>query len=193
MIQLVLFLAVAALLLVALLFLARRPVHLEDGAQAVLHATRALSSLQVDLLPPEMVSRIFAKEDLDYVSSCSSEEVRRMFISERGRIALSWVRYLRQNILSLRQFHLKTARLYSRLSFRAEVSLAVDFANLLFACRVLEIILWMRGPYGAPRMVRATTAWAAKVCEISERSLGLLQSDSGAVFGGPSAGSRATP
>jgi hypothetical protein len=192
-IQLILFLVVAALLLFALSFLARRPARPAGGAEAMLDANRALSSLQMELLPPEMITRIFATEDLDYVKSVASEEVLAMFLADRERIALSWVRFLRQNLLSLRRFHLGSARLYAGLSFRAEVSLAVDFAILLFACRVLEIILRLRGPYGAPQIVRATALGAARVCQISENSLVLLRSGSAPTFGSPPAGNSATP
>ena len=192
MIQLILFLVVALLLLSALFFLARRSVQPEGGAQAMLDASRALSRLQMELLPPEMVARIFTRDDLDYINSSASEEVRAMFLAERERIALMWVSFLRRNILSLRRFHLGSARLYAGLSFRAEVSLAVDFAILLFACRALEIMLRIRGPYGAPQIVRATAAGAARVCEISESSLGLLRSGIVPPFGRPPAGNRAT-
>ena len=192
MIQLVLFLVLAALLLLALFFFARPPAQSEAGAKALIEASRALSSLQMELLPPEMVARIFASEDLDYINSSASEEICRMFLAEREQIALSWVGYLRRNILSLRQFHLGSARLYAGLNFRSEVSLALDFAFLLFACRLLEIVLWMRGPYGAPRIVRATTAGAARVCQVSEKSLGMLRSGMGRPFGNPPAGDRAS-
>jgi hypothetical protein len=192
-IQLILFLVIGALLLFALFFLARRPAQPEGGAQEMLDASRALSSLQMELLPPEMVARIFARDDLDYINSSASEEVRAIFLAERERIALSWVSYLRRNILSLRRFHLGSARLHAGLSFSAEVSLAVDFAVLLFACRVLEIMLRVRGPYGATQIVRATAAGAARVCQISESSLGLIRSGIAPPFDGPPAGDRATP
>jgi hypothetical protein len=189
-IHLVLYLALAVLLLLALYFFARPPAQPAGGAQALIEASRALSSLQLELLPPEMVSRIFAREDLDYINSSASEDIRRMFLADREQIALTWVRYLRANVLSLRRFHLGSARLYAGLNFRSEVKLAVDFALLLFACRMLEIVLWMRGPYGARRMVRATAAGAERVCQVSERSLGMLRS--GSAFGSPPAGDRAT-
>jgi hypothetical protein len=191
-IHLILYLALAVLLLLALYFFARPPAQPAGGAQALIEASRALSTLQLEVLPPEIVTRIFAREDLDYINSSASEEIRRMFLADREEIALSWVRDLRRNVLSLRRFHLGSARLYAGLNFRSEVTLAVDFALLLFACRALEIVLWMRGPYRAARMVRATTAGAASVCEISERSLGMLRSGSAASLGRPPAGNRAS-
>jgi hypothetical protein len=191
-VQLILFLAVGALLLLSLYFFARRLPQPGADAKAMFDARRALSILQMELLPPEMVARIFAREDLDYVNASASKEVHIMFLAERGRIALSWVRYLRGHILSLRRFHLGSARHHAHLNFRTEVTLAVEFAILLFACRVLEIMLWIRGPYGAPQTLRVTTAAAARVCEISERSLRFLWPESATPLGNPSTGNRAT-
>jgi len=191
-IQLILFLAVGALLLSSLFLFAGRLVQPKAGEKEIFDARRALSSLRTELLQPDIVARIFATEDLDYVNSSTSEEIRRMFLAERKRVALLWVRYLRRNILSLRRFHLGSVRHHAQLRFRTEVTLAVEFAILLFACRALEIILWIRGPYVAPKIVRAATAGAARVCEISERSLGFFGPGSATPLGKPSAGNHAT-
>lgn len=191
MIQLILIIVAGALLLISIFSLARRAPQSEAGAKAMFDARRALSSLQVELLPPDLVARIFAIDDMEYVRSLHSEGVRQLFLTERERIALSWVRHLRRQVTSLRHFHLGSARLYARLNFRAEAALAVDFTILLFACRALELMLWMRGPYGATRIVGATTAAAARVCEVSEKSLGFLRPGNASPFGSPRAGNGA--
>jgi hypothetical protein len=184
-IQLILFLGVGALLLISLFLLARRGPQAEGGAEALLEARKALSSLQGELLPTELVSRIFALDDLDYVTSSTSEDVRALFLAERQRIARSWVKQLRRQIVRLRNFHLGSARLYARLNFRTELTLAMEFAILLFACGALDLALRIRGPYGAQRIVDTTTAAAARVCEISEKSLGFLRPGSASPFGNP--------
>lgn len=174
MIQLILFLLVGALLLISLLFLVRRSPRAEGGGRALAEARQALNSLQIGLLPPELVGRIFAKDDLEYVTSVAPEGIREMFVRERKSVALSWLNQVRKQIVSLRRFHLGAARFYSRLSFRAELTLALDFAALSFACRVLQVLMYLRGPYVAPRMIGITMVTAARVCEISEKSLAFL-------------------
>jgi hypothetical protein len=141
----------------------------------LLEARKALSSLQVELLPPELISRIFARDDLDYVTSSTSDDVRVMFLAERERIARSWIKQLRRQIVSLREFHLGSARHYAQLKFRTELALAGEFAILMFACGALDLAVRIRGPYGAQRILDTTTAAAARVCEISEKSLGFLR------------------
>jgi hypothetical protein len=173
-IQLIPILVIGALLLVSLYSFMRREQRAEGGSGALVEAKQALNTLQAGLLPPELVGRIFARADLDYVDSKASKEIRELFLDERKKIALSWVSRVRTQVLNLRRFHLGSAKFYAQLSVRTELSLAVDFAVLLFECRALQVFLYVRGPYAVPRMVGSTAAAATRVCKISEQSLAFL-------------------
>lgn len=188
MIELILFLLVGVLLLASLLFLTRRSPRAEGGGQVLAEARQALNSLRLELLPPELVGRIFAKDDFEYVASVAPESIGEMFVLERKNVALSWVRHVRRQIVSLRRFHLGAARFYSRLSFGTELTLALDFAALLLACRALQVLIYLGGPYVAPRMIGLTIVTAARVCEISERSLAFLNTAYPSQFADRSAG-----
>jgi hypothetical protein len=174
-IQLILFLLVGAMLFFSLYLLLRRSSRAEGSAEELLEARQALVALQLGLLPHETVGRIFATEDLDYVTSETPEFIRELFLEERKGIALSWACQVRRQLLSLRQFHLGSARFYAQLNFRTEIRLAAEFAALLLACRALQLALFLRGPYAAPRVVAVTAAAAVKVCAISEKSLAFLK------------------
>jgi hypothetical protein len=172
--QLIPFLVIGALLFVSLYTFARRTNRAEGGSGAMVQAKQALNNLQVGLLPTELVGRIFSREDLEYVESETTKEIRELFLEERKRITLFWVGRVRQQVLSLRSFHLGSARFYARLSLRTEVALAVDFASLLLACRMLQVLAHLRGPYAAPGIVGSMAATASRVCKISEKSLSFL-------------------
>ena len=174
MIQLILFLLIGALLFLSLLFLVWKSPRAEDGSGALVEARQALSALQAGLLPIELIDRIFAKEDLDYVRSEAPASVCTMFLKERKVVALVWVGEVRKQIVSLMRFHLGSARFYARLSFRTEMALALQFGALLVTCRALQVIVYIGGAYAAPRIVGATAATAAQVCKISEQSLAFL-------------------
>jgi hypothetical protein len=173
-IQLIAFLLVGALLLVSLYFFATRTQRAEGSSGALVEAKHALNTLQAGLLPAELVGRIFARNDLDYVESSTSKEIRDLFLEERTKIALSWVSRVRKQVLTLKSFHLRSARFYAQLNLRTELALAVDFAALLFACRALQVFLYLRGPYAAPGIVVSTAASATRVCKISQDSLAFL-------------------
>lgn len=137
-------------------------------------ARRALDSLQQELLPPEVASRLFSKADLDYVASIGSAPMRQLFLRQRRKVALLWVAQLKTQVQSLRRFHLGRARYYSGLSLKRELVLALRFAELLLACRILRIVLHLPWGYRGGGMVTATARIAVRVCATSEFSLSFL-------------------
>jgi hypothetical protein len=175
MIQLAFSLLVGFALLIILYFFVRGgKVSAEGSAQQLREARQTLDSLQFGLLPGDLVHRIFATEDLEYVRQAAPPRIQALFLAERKDLSLAWVRRVRKAIVELIRFHRGHARLYSRLSLSTEVLLAVNFARLLMVCRLLEIALYLRGPYAAPGMVRTVATAAGRVCTISEKSLVFL-------------------
>jgi hypothetical protein len=178
-ISLILFLVTGALLFLALLYvIVRSPADWESVGDPMRAACHAVDALESGLLPAELVSRIFARDDLDYVTSCGSGDICGTFLRERSKIARSWVGMVEKQIVSLRRFHLLASRHHSGLSFRAEAGLALDFAALVLACRALQVLLYLRGPFAAPRVVGATVAAATRICEASKQSMAFLNSAS---------------
>jgi hypothetical protein len=171
--QLISFIAIALGLGASLASLALRK-RAEGASDAMVKAKQALSSLQVGLLPAELVARLFDRGDLAYVESQSSQDIREMFMSERKQVVLSWIRRVREEVKDLKSFHLGSARFYAGLSLSTEISLGIDFAMLLIACRALQVSVYLGGPYAAPRMVASTAAMANRVCNVSERALAFL-------------------
>jgi hypothetical protein len=175
-IQLLFFFFIGAALLSSLLFLSRRgDPRAEGDSRVLLEARSALDALQGNLLPEQLVQRIFAKGDLDYVVSLAvPKPIRDLFVHERKKIALSWIGQVRCQISSLKRFHVGGARSYAQLGLRTELELACHFAALVVACRALRLAVYVGGPYVAPRMVGATAMAAARICTISEQSLAFL-------------------
>jgi hypothetical protein len=136
----------------------------EGSGQTVIDARSALDRLQLGLLPPEFVSRLYDRRDLDFVMACTPPEVQRRFLAERKRIALEWVGRVRKEIVELRRFHTEQSRLHANIGVRSELALAFDFASFLMVCR----------PYGVQGVVHWTTAAADRLCTISEKSLDVL-------------------
>jgi hypothetical protein len=175
MIQLIISLLVGLALAVSLYFFARRAKPSAEGtAQQLREARQTLDSLQFGLLPSDLVERIFAREDLEYVLSAARPDVQSLFLTDRKNIALAWVGRVRRAVLELMRFHRGHARLHARLNFSTEMRLALNFAGLLTACRVLQVAFYLRGPYAAPGIVRSAAAAAGRVCSISESSLAFL-------------------
>jgi hypothetical protein len=190
--QLVLFLILGAgFLFLLYLFAGRSSGRTERGAESLLEARDALHSLQSALLPPDLIVRTFARDDLNFVTSMRSPKIERVFLRERRRIALQWVAQVRKQVLNLKRFHSGESRRYAQLSARTEIALAFDFAALLIACRVLQVIFYLRGPYAASAIVNRAVGAAGKVCVVSEQSLAFLRPVSAGGLGGRSSGGRA--
>jgi hypothetical protein len=175
MIGLLLYLLVGGGLLVFLWLLARRKgAPVEGCGQQFVEARQALRTLQLGLLPDNLIRRIFDRDDFRYVMAASPAAIGELFLQERKRISLMWVRRVRSEIRNLMQFHLDYSRLHAKLSLLTEIRLGLDFALLLLACRALRILLYLRGPYGARGVVTVMTAAAGRVCAASEKSLAFL-------------------
>lgn len=188
MIQLIFFLSIGALLFLCLFLLARRNPRPEGSSGALIEARQALTALQTGLLPIELVQRIFTQEDWEYIRSEAPKAVREIFMEERKKVALFWIEQVRTQIRSLRRFHRGAARSYARLNPRLEMELALWFAGLTGACSLLQVLVYLGGPYAAPGMVGAMANAASRACKISERSLAFLNAAQLGILSGPSAG-----
>ncbi len=174
MISLIFFLTIGVLLFSSLFFLARRNPRPEGSSAALVEAQQALMTLQAGLLPVGLVKRVFAREDWDYVRLETTHSIHELFMDERKAVALLWLGQVRAQIGNLGRFHRGAARHYAKLNPRLELKVALSFAGLTAACRALQVLVYLGGPYAAPRMVEAVANAAAEVCKISEQSIGFL-------------------
>jgi hypothetical protein len=171
----ILYCAIGAGLLVLLLLAAlRRPSRPEGSAEALLEARHALRTLQLGLLPQELVGRFFARDDLDFIAANAPKTAEQLFLEERKRIVLAWISQVRQQIASLQDFHFGHSRHFVRVSLISEITLAWEFATLRMVCRALYLLVYFRGPYGAPQIAGKVAAAAAQLCAVSEKSLAFL-------------------
>jgi hypothetical protein len=175
-ISLIFFLCVGMLLFSSLFLLARRNARPEGTSSALVEARRALRTLQGGLLPADLVKRVFAEQDWEYVRLETPRSVHELFMDERKSIALLWLAQVGKQIRSLQRFHRGAARHYAQLNPRVEVELALSFAALTSACKALQMLVYVAGPYAAPTMVGVVANAAARACKVSEQSLSFLDS-----------------
>ncbi len=166
----------AAVCLFVLMFALARPQRapVEGIAHQFVEARSSLQTLQQGLLPTDLLNRIFDRRDLDYIDGQAAPEIRHLFLSQRKAISLMWVRRVRSEILNLMHFHRSHSRFHTSISLLTEMRLALDFAGLLFVCRILETIFSLRGPYAAPGLVQSVASAASRLCTASEKSLAFL-------------------
>ena len=175
MMQLIIFLAVVVGLLVLLVVAMRRqPARAAGSAGELVTAKKTLESLQSGLLPSELVEQVFGQRDLAYIEKMGSKGIRDLFLSERERLALMWIRMVRRQVRALKEFHVSRSRMFTQMSWWKEFSLAVDFTGLEIRCGILHFLLQWRGVYAAPDFARRTAAAAGRVCSTLDQSLAFL-------------------
>jgi hypothetical protein len=96
--------------------------------------------------PPEFVSRIFAREDLEFISRLDSPQLENNFRRERNAIALLWVQETSAAIRRIMRQHLEVSRRSKDLNFATEAKIFVQYAELRFICGFLFVSIELVGP-----------------------------------------------
>lgn len=134
-------------------------VTIEDYSQA----RAALDSVFAETVA---IKRIFANEDMDFISQVGTGDVQRFFLKERKGLAIQWVRMTQKQVAHLMDLHLKLASYTYEPSPRVEVKLTVSYLCFVLASNGLMILLWLFGPFEAVRIVSYTVRVAEHFCSV---------------------------
>lgn len=106
------------------------------------------------------IKRIFADEDMGFITRIGTPDVQRFFLRERRDLAIQWLRMTRKQVARLMDLHLKLAGYTYEPSPRFEFKLVVSYWWFVISCKALLVLFWLRGPFEAVRIVRYTLAMA---------------------------------
>jgi len=112
------------------------------------------------------IKRIFAMEDVAFISQEATPEVRRFFLKERKRLAIQWVRVTKKDFAHLMDLHLKLASYTDDPNPRFEFGLTATYLCFLFVSNALLVLLWARGPFGTASIVGYTLRNAEHFCSV---------------------------
>lgn len=139
----------------------------------VAEARNTLSHLQSKFLPVTLVDRILDYKDFAFVSAQREPRILHLLEAERRAIAKYWLGHTRLQVKMLMTFHVKSARYNPKLTVPLELRLALNYFAFLIACDAFQGLIWLRGPFYAPRAARFTMTVAARFCALSERILSI--------------------
>lgn len=134
-----------------------RPVTMEEYSQA----RAALDSVFVET---DAIKRIFAKEDMEFISRVATGDVQRFFLKERKGLAMRWARMTQKRVRHLMDLHLKLASYTNEPSPGSEFKLAAKYLCFILASNGLLILLWLFGPFKAVRIVAYTVRGTEHFC-----------------------------
>ena len=135
------FVAIGLLLIGLLAALLRRTEPAKDDP-----LPSSLGSLQFGDRKKDILDRVFGREDWDFVLSHAPKDVRRLFLIERKRIALSWLSEIRSQSKAAMRFHVARARMSEHLSPMQELVLAVNYLVIRVKCAFIVAVVLLRGP-----------------------------------------------
>lgn len=130
-----------------------RPVTMEEYSQA-------RASLDSVFVETAAIKRIFAKEDMEFISRMAARDVQRFFLKERRRLAMQWTRITQKRVKHLMDLHLKLASYMNEPSPGSEVKLAAQYLCFFLASSGLLILLQLFGPFKAVRVIAYTVRGA---------------------------------
>jgi hypothetical protein len=138
-------------------------------------ARDALGALQSEFLPVSLVDRILDYNDFAFVQEQKDSRVLHLLETERKAIAMYWLRHTRQQVTLLMSFYVKSARHSAKLAASLEFKLAFNYLAFVTACNALEGLIWLRGPFDAPKVARRTMIVATRFCEVSEKIVAIAE------------------
>ena len=136
-----------------------REVTIEDYSQA----RAALDSVFEETAA---IKRIFANEDMEFISQTGRADVQRFFLKERKGLAIQWLRMNQKQLADLMDLHLKLASYTYEPSPRSEVKLTVNYLCFILALNGLLVLLWLFGPFKPVRIVAYTVRVAEYFCTV---------------------------
>ncbi len=165
----ILFLGV--LILVLLLWLLLRTRGQEGDRHVTIeqysHAQETLNSLITGFC---VVRRMFAPEDLEYISRQPAQELTGAFLRERKELAISSIRETRRQIALLVNLHFKLASYTYDPSPKFEFKLFANYLWFAIVCHLLVFSIRLRGPFEVGKTLEQTISAAEQFCHaVSDR------------------------
>jgi len=174
MIELWISFAIAILVLAVLAAWLVRALHSAESTPPGSYSPQVLIQLNLALPSAEVVQRIFAPEDSDFISREGNRRLDRLFLEERKRLALAWMRRTREVLRGLMSLHLKVVRQNAGSSMATEIRLGANYLFFVLTYELLMILILMRGPFGARRVIGLASRLADRAGSSSTRLLGSL-------------------
>jgi hypothetical protein len=125
----------------------------------------------LDVPPAALMDRIFAEDDLSFVSGGDMRLIRQHFLRDRRRIALSWLERTRREAIRILRLHLRSVRAHR--SLRPALELQILAHTLLFFAvyALLWSIVATYGAFWARGFVRNVVTLAGRLSGLGARIL----------------------
>lgn len=135
------------------------PVTIEDYSRA----RAVLDSMSLEAMATQ---RIFATDDMQFIARTGTPELEHLLVKERRSLAIRWLRLTQQQVRQLMDVHLKLASHTSEPSPGLEFRLTANYLCFVVVSNALLLLVWLRGPFKAGRIVGYTLTVAQYFCSV---------------------------
>jgi hypothetical protein len=136
-----------------------KPVTIEDFSLA----RAVLDSMSREAM---VTHRIFATDDMQFIARTGTPEVQHLLVKERRSLAIRWLRLTQKQVGQLMDVHLKLASYTLEPNPGFEFRLAVNYLYFVVVSSALLMLVWLRGPFKALRIVGYTLRVAKYFCSV---------------------------
>jgi hypothetical protein len=131
----------------------------------------AREALDTAIVETAAIERIFSSEDIEFISRSSDRKVQQLFLKQRKALAMQWLRKTQKEVAQFMDLHLRLAGYPHEPSPRFELKLAGKYVAFIVVSYLLLLLVWLRGPFKARRVVGYTCAVAGYLCSICSMRL----------------------
>ena len=125
------------------------------------NARQALDSL---LFKTAAIKRILSDEDFEFIAGFGNQDARKLFLEERKRLAIQWLRSTQNQITQIVNLHLKLVSYTNDPSPRLELSLTAKYMAFLISSHLVLLAWRVLGPFKAASTISYTVRSIEDFC-----------------------------
>jgi hypothetical protein len=118
-----------------------------------LRGERVLDSVFIEA---DIMKRILSSDDANFVANQGTYEVRRLFYSERKKLAIRWVRRTQKHMSDLLKLHLMLSSYTSKPIHQFDFDLSAKYMAFKVISNFVLGVIWLVGPFKAAIVVTHT-------------------------------------
>jgi len=141
-------------------------------------------------IPTRVAEKIFEPADFEFVRNSGSPEALNLFQRERRRLALLWLKHVRQQAGRVVRNHAQKVRMSKRLDPAGEFEIAVRYYSFLGICGLAWLLLHFLGPVTIRHLVRYAAGLSSRLPGLTNEATVALGGESDPL---PEAGDRKWP
>ena len=116
-----------------------------------------------------LLDRCLSAEDLAFISSFASRHLLRLFVRERRRLAIAWLRHTRREAQRLLELHVRSVRYAADLRPGAEAKLFLAAGLFLLVYGMMLGFVFWYGPVRTRRFLESLQGLAGVLSQLGER------------------------